>query len=86
VRVKAERLHPLIPRDSKRYKDLYKRRTVIEREFGNLKENWSLVPLRVRGIDCVRLHVDLTIFVRLACALVGVRHTSLTGEATRLSS
>ena len=30
---------------------------------------WSLLPLRVRGIDRVRLHADLTILAKLATAL-----------------
>jgi hypothetical protein len=76
--VKADRLHPLIPRDSKRFKDLYWERTAIEREFANLKEHWSLVPLRVRGLDRVRLHADLTILARLVSALVRARTAALT--------
>jgi len=77
--VKADRLHPLIPRESKRFRDLYWKRTAVEREFANLKERWSLVPLRVRGIDRVRQHADLTILARLACALLRTRRTSFSG-------
>ncbi len=29
----------------------------------------SLAPLRVRGIERVRLHADLTILAKLSCAL-----------------
>ena len=47
---KASRLHPLIPRETKRYHDLYRQRGAIEREFGSLKHQWALLPLRVRGI------------------------------------
>jgi Protein of unknown function (Hypoth_ymh) len=32
----------------------------VEREFGRLKHEWALLPLRVRGLDRVRLHADLT--------------------------
>lgn len=71
--VKADRLHPLIPRDSKRYRDLYRSRARVEGEFGNLKHEWSLLPLRVRGIERVRLHADLTILTKLACSLVRSR-------------
>ena len=39
------------------------------REFGRLKNEWALLPLRVRGIERVRLHADLTILAKLACAL-----------------
>ena len=38
-------------------------------EFGRLKHEWALLPLRVRGLDRVRLHADLTILAKLACAL-----------------
>ena len=45
----------------------------MEREFGRLTNEWALSPLRVRGLDRVRLHADLTIFAKLACALNGTR-------------
>jgi hypothetical protein len=59
--VKADRLHPLIPRDTKRYKTLYRQRSRVEAGFGSLKHEWSLLPRRVRGLDRVQLHADLTI-------------------------
>lgn len=71
--IKASRLHPLIPRESKRFKAAYRKRASVEREFGRLKNEWGLGPLRVRGLDRVRLHADLTILTRLACALARVR-------------
>jgi hypothetical protein len=71
--VKADRLHPLIPRNSKRYRELYRKRAAVEREFGSLKHEWSLLPLRVRGVGRVRLHTDLTILSKLACHLVNTR-------------
>ena len=71
--VKADRLHPLIPRDSKRSKALYASRGAVEREFGRLKHEWSLLPLRVRGLDRVRLHADLTILACLATRLATER-------------
>jgi len=67
--VKADRLHPLIPRESERSRKLYRSRGAVEREFGRLKHEWALLPLRVRGIERVRLHADLTILAKLACAL-----------------
>ncbi len=67
--VKADRLHPLIPRETLRFKRLYKRRGAVEREFGRLKGGWALAPLRVRRIERVRLHADLTILAKLSCAL-----------------
>ena len=76
--IKADRLHPLIPRESKRWKSLYRGRACVEREFGRLKHEWALLPLRVRGIERVRLHADLTILSKLACALGRVRAAPLT--------
>jgi hypothetical protein len=75
--VKADRLHPLIPRHTKRSKALNSSRGAVEREFGRLKHEWSLLPLRVRGIDRVRLHADLTILAKLATALAMSRAVPL---------
>jgi hypothetical protein len=71
--VKADRLHPLIPRESERSRKLYRSRGAVEREFGRLKHEWALLPLRVRGLERVRLHADLTILAKLACALAHAR-------------
>jgi transposase, IS5 family len=68
--VKADRLHPLIPRDSERSRKLYRSRGAVEREFGRLKHEWALLPLRVRGLERVRLHADLTILAKLAGAML----------------
>lgn len=73
VWVKADRLHPLIPRASARSRKLYSNRGAIEREFGRLKHGWSLLPLRVRGIERVALHADLTILAKLGSALAKSR-------------
>ncbi len=70
---KADRLHPLIPRHTARSKALYKSRGGVEREFGRLKHEWALLPLRVRGLERVRLHADLTILAQLGCALAKAR-------------
>ncbi len=77
VWIKADRLHTLIPRTTERFKTLYHQRGAVERESGNLKRNWSLTPLRVRRIERVRLHADLTILARLACALYAARAVPL---------
>jgi transposase, IS5 family len=69
VWVKADRLHPLVPRETLRWKGLYRGRASVERAFGRLKNEWSLAPLRVRRIERVRLHADLTILAQLASAL-----------------
>lgn len=74
--VAASRLHPLIPRETKRWKAAYRKRAAVEREFGRLKNQWGLKPLRVRGLDRVRLHADLTTLTKLACALARARAAS----------
>jgi len=76
VWVKADRLHPLIPRETKRWKGLYRKRASVEREFGRLKNDWGLKPLRVRGLERVRLHADLTVLTKLACTLSRARAMS----------
>jgi hypothetical protein len=73
VWVKAGCLHPLLPRETPRWRKLYKGRAAVEREFGRLKNEWPLAPLRTRGLDRVRLHADLTILAKLACALARAR-------------
>lgn len=55
------------PRDE-RWKTLYKARGAVEREFGRLKHEWAMLPLRVRGLARVRLHVNLTILCKLCTA------------------
>jgi len=75
--VKADRLHPLVPRETTRWKSLYRGRGSVEREFGRLKNEWALLPLRVRGIERVRLHADLTILAKLSCALARARAVPL---------
>jgi len=75
--IKADRLHPIIPRETLRFRKLYRQRGAVEREFGRLKNEWALAPLRVRGLDRVRLHADLTILAKLACALSRARAVPL---------
>ena len=67
--VKAGRLHPLIPRETEKWKAMYRQRTAVERGFGRLKHEWAMLPLRVRRLPRVALHVDLTILAQLADAL-----------------
>lgn len=67
--VKADRLHPPIPRETDRWKDLYHKRGAVEREFGYMKHEWAMLPLRVRRLSRVRLHVNLSILARLATVL-----------------
>src|SRR6266536_1398052 len=55
-----------IPRTSDEWRTLYRHRSSVEREFGRLKHHYGLAILRVRGVERVRLHADLTIMGRLA--------------------
>src|SRR5947209_20337976 len=75
--VKANRLHPLIPRESQRSVNLYCSRGAVEREFGRLKNEWAMLPLRVRRLERVKLHIDLTILAKLSCALARARAVPL---------
>jgi Transposase DDE domain len=75
--VKADRLHPLFPRETLRWRKLYRGRAAVEREFGRLKNEWALAPLRVRGLERVQLHADLTILAKLSCALARARGVAL---------
>jgi hypothetical protein len=75
--VTASRLHTLIPRGTDRWKKLYRQRGAVERENGRLKHEWALLPLRVRRLERVQLHADLTILARLACALAKARAAAL---------
>jgi IS5 family transposase len=73
--VKASRLHPMIPRETKRWRELYCGRTAVERAFGRLKNESGLTPLRVRRIEKVQLHADLTILTKLAFELAKAHHS-----------
>jgi hypothetical protein len=77
VWINAERLFLLVPRETPRWTALYRRRAAVEREFGRLKHEWALAPLRVRGLDRVRLHADLTILAKLAGTLARARAVPL---------
>ena len=58
-----------LPREGDRFKTLYRARAAVEREFGWLKHEFALAQLRVRGLERVRLHADLTLLTRLTVAL-----------------
>jgi IS5 family transposase len=70
------RLFPRIPRHTQRFRDLYRGRAAVERAFGDLKHSYGLAPLRVRGLERVALHADLTILARLGQALSRAREVS----------
>ena len=66
-----------IPYGSDEWKRLYRGRSAVEREFGRLKNDYGLAPLRVRGLEKVALHADLTILARLGQALSRARAVPL---------
>jgi Transposase DDE domain len=75
--VRANRLRPLVPRETQRWRDHYRGRGCIERAFGRLKNEYALAPLRVRGQAKVALHADLTILAQLGRALARARAAPL---------
>lgn len=81
--IKADRLHPLIPRETLRSKGLYRRRASVERAFGRLKNEWGLTPLRVHRLERVQLHADLTILSQLTCALSRERGLAVAASCRR---
>ena len=64
---------PAHPPEAPRWTALYRRRAAVEREFGRLTNEWALSPLRVLGVERVRLHADLTALAKLACAVTRAR-------------
>lgn len=66
-----------IPYGSDEWKRLYRGRAAVEREFGRLKNEYGLTPLRTRGIDRVRIHADLTMLARLGQSLSRLRQIRL---------
>ena len=77
----GSRLFPHIARHTERFATLYRRRSAVEREFGRLKHEYGLGPLRVRGADRVQLHADLTILARLSLALIRAHSLPLAAAA-----
>ena len=71
------RLHPPIPHGSDRHRALYRKRVAVERGFGRLKNEWGALPLRVRRMDRVALHVDLTMLACLGTALDRAQRVAL---------
>jgi len=48
--VKADRLRPLVPRETPRSKSLHYGRASVGREYGRLNNEWALLPARVRHL------------------------------------
>lgn len=58
-----------VPRETKKWKRLYKRRTAVERVNSRFKENLLLDDLRVRGLPKVKVRIGLSLLVMLAIAV-----------------
>lgn len=67
------RFNPRIQRHTQRFRELYAGRASVEREFGRLKHDYGLAPLRVRGLERVALHANLVMLGRLSMALAQAR-------------
>ncbi len=80
------RYFPRIQRHTQRFRDLYRGRAAVERALGDLKHDYGLAPLRVRGLERVQLHADLTMLARLAQALTRAREAPLAHSRIRLAS
>lgn len=74
-----------VPRETKKWKRLYKRRTASERVISRLKENLLLDELKVRGLLKVKARVGLNLLVMLAIA-VGMAERDRLGDCRRILS
>lgn len=63
------RRHTPVPRETKKWRRLYRRRTAAERVIGRLKGHLLLDALRVRGLPKVRVRLTLSLVTMLAAAL-----------------
>ena len=72
-----------VPRETKQWKRLYKKRTAVERVNSRLKDHLILDDLRVRGLAKVRARVGLNLLVMLAIA-VGMAERDRLGDYRRL--
>jgi hypothetical protein len=70
------RMFPRIARHTERFRSLYRRRVAVESEFGLLKRDYAFAQIRVRGLERVRLHADLTILAQIALALHRAREAA----------
>lgn len=62
-----------IQRDSKFWRQLYKKRGSVERVISRLKEELALKQVKVRGIDNVKVHVALSLIAMLTVALAAFK-------------
>jgi hypothetical protein len=77
---KSDRLHPLIRMRRSGSATSTDGRGAVEREYGRLKHAYGLAPLRVRGLQRVKLHADLCMLARLSQALIRPRPLPLAAK------
>ena len=75
--MKADGRHPLVPRETKRWRDSIAVEPPSKREFGCLKHDYGLAPLRVHGLAKVAFQADLTMLARPSAALARARAVAL---------
>jgi len=82
------RLHPLIKRGSKLYRQLKNKRQSIERVFSRLKSHFNLDNLRVRGLARVKQHTLLSLTSMLVYVLTAAKRglENLVRSPTRLTA
>jgi IS5 family transposase len=68
------RLHPPLPRHTKKWDRLYDHRTAVERVNSRLKEHGRLRSLRHRGLAKARVHAALTLLVMVGGAVGMTQH------------
>lgn len=74
-----------VPRETKKWKRLYKKRTASERVNSRLKENLLLDDLKVRGLPKVKVRIGLNLLVMLAIA-VGMAERDRLKDCRRIIS
>jgi len=74
-----------VPRETKKWERLYKKRTASERVNSRLKENLLLDDLKVRGLPKVKVRIGLNLLVMLAIA-VGMAQRDRLGDCRRILS
>jgi IS5 family transposase len=67
-----------VPRETKKWKRLYRLRGAVERVNSRLKEHLLLDELRVRGINKVRCRLGMSVLVMLAVAVGMAERKELT--------
>jgi transposase, IS5 family len=83
--IRADRRHPLVP-ESRSGGATSTVDARPWREFGRLKNEFGLAPLRVRGLERVALHADLVMLARLASALARGEPCRLPPERRRVTN